>query len=69
MPGEEHFSEPRAYSNCVLVAWFVSYWQRQKSDLSAQKYAISAGLAIATLGFGAFKISSRNLGAQKLLQG
>ncbi|KAI0702444.1 amino acid permease ScVBA-like protein [Cytidiella melzeri] len=37
------------------VAWFVSYWQRQKSDLSGQKYAISIGLAVSALGFGLMK--------------
>ncbi|KAI0343970.1 amino acid permease ScVBA-like protein [Trametopsis cervina] len=42
------------------VAWFVSYWQRRKSDLSGQKYAISSGLAISALGFGLMKCMDGN---------
>ncbi|KAI0094555.1 major facilitator superfamily domain-containing protein [Irpex rosettiformis] len=39
----------------VPVAWFISYWQKQRCDISAQKYAISLGLAISALGFGLMK--------------
>ncbi|KAH9937425.1 major facilitator superfamily domain-containing protein [Fomitopsis serialis] len=34
------------------AAWFIGYWQKRRQDLIAQKLVISAGLAIATIGFG-----------------
>ncbi|KDQ59941.1 hypothetical protein JAAARDRAFT_153996 [Jaapia argillacea MUCL 33604] len=34
------------------AAWFIGYWQRRTKDTSGQKWVISVGLMISTLGFG-----------------
>lgn len=52
VPGKTQQFHPRFSTNGALVAWFISYWQGRKRDLSGQKYAISLGLAISALGFG-----------------
>jgi hypothetical protein len=36
------------------AAWFIGYWQGRKNDTSGQNLAISVGLLLSTLGFGAF---------------
>ncbi|KIJ68672.1 hypothetical protein HYDPIDRAFT_82506 [Hydnomerulius pinastri MD-312] len=34
------------------AAWFIGYWQKKTGDTAAQKWIITSGLVIATLGFG-----------------
>lgn len=44
------------------AAWFIGYWQKRRQDLIAQKVVISAGLSLATIGFGLMIQLTENTG-------